>query len=279
MLTVREFLKRSSLWVLAVLGALCLALMIYSRMQRRAGELRPADHYKSISASDDTQNRKVASEERKSTKSKKAAVKRHVRHAINEKLAPAVERRAEKPEIEVDDDGLSPAERALKDAIEKALDDEDIVAARTLAAQAMIASNTEIREAMVNTLGWFGVKALPELTPFLADPDEDVRDSAMNEWSVAVSEIEDEAEKLGVVELAMHVLTNEDALEDISGEYIGTDEKLAVESLLRVIEAGGSENGIAKAKETYEFVTGEEFVDRAAAEKWLAEEYEPPEKE
>ena len=46
-----------------------------------------------------------------------------------------------------------------------------------------------------------------------------------------------------------------------------------------MIEAGGSENGIAKAKETYEFVTGEEFVDRAAAEKWLAEEYEPPEKE
>ncbi len=79
--------------------------------------------------------------------------------------------------------------------------------------------------------------------------------------------------------MAMYVLTGEDALEDISGEYIGVDEKLAVESLLRVIEAGGSEKGIAKAKETYEFVTGEEFKDRAAAEKWLAEEYEPPAQE
>ena len=32
---------------------------------------------------------------------------------------------------------------------------------------------------------------------------------------------------------------------------------------------------IEKAKETYEFVTGDEFVDRAAAEKWIAEEYQP----
>ena len=44
---------------------------------------------------------------------------------------------------------------------------------------------------------------------------------------------------------------------------------------MRVIEGGGSAQGIAKAKETYEFVTGDEFVDRAAAEKWIAEEYEP----
>lgn len=185
----------------------------------------------------------------------------------------------EKPEIEVDDDELSPEELTLKEAIEKSLDDEDLAAARALAAQAMAVSNTDIRQAMVDTLGWFGVKALPEITPFLADPDEDVRDAALSEWSTAISDINDEGEKLGVVELAMHVLTNEDALEDISGEYIGTDEKLAVESLLRVIEAGGSKNGIAKAKETYEFVTGEEFVDRAAAEKWIAEEYEPPTKE
>jgi len=118
---------------------------------------------------------------------------------------------------------------------------------------------------------------LPELTPFLVDPDEDVRDSAMNEWSMALAEIEDDPKKIGIVEMAMNVLTDEDALENISGEYIGVDEKLAVESLLRIIEAGGSEQGIAKAKETYEFVTGQEFTDREEAEKWIAEEYMPDE--
>lgn len=189
-------------------------------------------------------------------------------------MAPERQPRA-KPELEADEDDLSPVERQLKEAIEEALDKEDFAMARGLSAKAAAAESTEVRQAMVDTLGWFGVKALPELTPFLADPDEDVRDSAMNEWSMAVSEIEDDAEKLGVVELAMHVLSDEDALEDISGEYIGVDEKLAVESLLRIIEAEGSAKGVEKAKETYEFVTGDEFVDRATAEKWLAEEYEP----
>ena len=257
---------------------LVIAIAVFCRLCTQDEGQRSPDLYAVASDVKPSLNQKGDHEWRKNVRPKSGAAKRSGKSA-KEKSASALERKAEKPEIDVDDEDLSPAERTLKDAIEKALDDEDLSAARTLAAQAMIASNTEIRQAMVDTLGWFGAKALPELTPFLADPDEDVRDSAMNEWSMAVSEIEDEGEKLGVVELAMHVLTNEDALEDISGEYIGTDEKLAVESLLRVIEAGGSENGIAKAKETYEFVTGEEFVDRAAAEKWLAEEYEPPTKE
>lgn len=184
-----------------------------------------------------------------------------------------------KPELDLDDDDddkRSPAERALASRIEKALDDEDLDLALACAKDALNCGNVEIRQAMVDTLGWFGVKALPELTPFLADADEDVRDSAMNEWSMAVSDIEDDGEKIGTVELAMQVLSDEDSLEDISGEYIGVDEKLAVESLLRIIEGGGTEKGISKAKETYEFVTGEEFTNRADAEKWLAEEYQPP---
>jgi len=178
-------------------------------------------------------------------------------------------------EPEEEEDDLSPADRKLADAIEKALDDEDLSAARELSAKALASASVEVRQSMVDTLGWFGSKALPELTPFLADPDEDVRDSAQNEWSSAVSDIEDDGERLGVVGLAMCVLKDEDVLESLSSEYIGVDEKLAVESLLKIIEGDGSAEGIAKAKETYEFVTGDEFVDRAAAEKWLAEEYEP----
>ena len=184
-------------------------------------------------------------------------------------------RGAEEDAAEAEYDDMSPEDRKLADAIEKALDDEDLSAACALAAKAASSTNSDVRESMVNTLGWFGVKALPELTPFLADSDDGVRESAMGEWSRALSEIEDDGEKISIVELAMHALADDDVLEDVSSEYIGIDEKLAVESLLRVIESGGTEAGIAKAKETYEFVTGEEFTDRAAAEKWIAEEYEP----
>ena len=45
----------------------------------------------------------------------------------------------------------------------------------------------------------------------------------------------------------------------------------------RIIEGGGSKEGVEKAKETYEFVTGDEWTDAAEAERWIAEEYEPPE--
>lgn len=174
------------------------------------------------------------------------------------------------------EEGWSPAEKKLAERIDKALDDEDFAAAAACAAEAQSCRAPGVRKAMVEALGWFGARAVPEITPFLADADDDVREDAVNEWSMAVSDIDDDAEKLAMVERAMSVLTDEDALEDMSGEYIGVDEKLAVESLLRVIESGGSAEGIAKAKETYEFVTGEEFAGRDAAERWVAEEYEPP---
>lgn len=182
----------------------------------------------------------------------------------------------ESDDSEDDDDGRSPEEKALAERIDNALDGEDIAAAIACADEALRCGNVEIRQSMVSALGWFGEKALPELTPFLADTDEDVRESAMNEWTVALSAIDDDQEKIGVVELAMGVLSDEDALEEISTEYIGVDEKLAVESLSRIISAGRSEAGVAKAKETYEFVTGDEWVSIEDAARWIAEEYDPP---
>lgn len=174
-----------------------------------------------------------------------------------------------------DDDKRTPTEKALAERIEKALDDEDFQLAVSCSEEAQSCAVAEIRQSMVETLGWFGEKALPELTPFLADDDEDVRESAKSEWTMALSSINDDGEKIRAVELALHVLRDEDALEEISGEYIGVDEKLAVESLVRVISAGGSAEGVAKAKETYEFVTGDEWAGVEAAERWIAEEYSP----
>ena len=199
------------------------------------------------------------------------------------KSAQPTPRRAQKPHKPVldldddDDDNRTPAEKALAERIDKALEDEDFELAASCADEAQKCGVVEIRQSMVDTLGWFGEKALPELTPFLADPDEDVRENAMNEWSMALSSIEDDVVKIKTVELAMGVLKDEDALEEISGEFIGVDEKLAVESLSRIICGGGSKEGVDKAKETYEIVTGDEWTDAAGAERWIAEEYEPPE--
>lgn len=186
---------------------------------------------------------------------------------------------ADAAETDVDERASwTPDERRLADKIEKALDEEDFNQIVACASVALTSARVEIRQSMVDALGWFGGRALPELTPFLADADADVRDSALMEWSSAISDVEDDAERIQIVSMAMQALSDEEQLEDIANEYIGVDEKLAVESLLGVVEAGGTAAGIAKAKETYEFVTGEEFTNRADAERWLAEEYEPPEK-
>ena len=194
---------------------------------------------------------------------------------------PSAERTRAKPVLaEIDDDvdtTRTPAERALEERIEKALEDESLEAAIACAGEASRCKVAEIRQNMVDTLSWFGAKALPELTPFLADDDNAVRESAMGEWTMALQGIEDDATRIGAVESAMVILNDEDSLEELSSEYIGVDEKLAVESLVRIIEGGGSKKGVEKAKETYEFVTGDEWAGVEEAARWIAEEYEPPE--
>lgn len=193
------------------------------------------------------------------------------------------ERSRAKPVLSEPDDDVgdarTPAERALEERIEKALEDESLDAAIACAGEAFRCKVAEIRQNMVDTLGWFGAKALPELTPFLADDDDDVRESAMSEWTMALQDIEDDAARIGAVESAMCILNDEDSLEELSNEYIGVDEKLAVESLVRIIGGGGSKEGVEKAKETYEFVTGDEWAGVEEAARWIAEEYEPPEEQ
>ena len=247
--------------VFCLIGALCALVVAFVAVHC-------GDSSGDESAGDDASVADV----RKGIRSQKPSIRSTARRQSRSK--PVLDFGADDGEDE--DDKRTPEEKALAERIEKALDDDNLEAAIACADEAQKCGVVEIRQAMVDTLGWFGEKALPELMPFLADADEDVRDSAKSEWSMAISSIEDDAEKIGVVELAMGVLNDEDTLEDISGEYIGIDEKMAVESLARIIAEGKSSAGVEKAKETYEFVTGEEWAGAEEAARWIAEEYEPP---
>lgn len=174
---------------------------------------------------------------------------------------------------EISDDGDE--QPTLSDLLDEAASSEDSKKTFALAARALAEGDEETKEAAIQALAAFGADALPELVPFMADASEAVRESAMNEWTNALSGIEDDALRISAAELAMAALADDDILETVSTEYIGIDEKLAVESLLKIIEEASGTKGAEKAKETYEFVTGEEFASREAAEKWIAEEYTP----
>ena len=191
------------------------------------------------------------------------------------------ERKADKkPEIaverEADDPDLTPEEEQQLDDIHEALNNEDLDAAIKLAEAAQKAKNPEIRMAMVETLGWLGARALPELTPFLGDPDEDVVFEATAQWQSALYEIEDDKEKCSIISMALKALTDEETLDEIASELNGMDELLSLGVIVDVLD-NGTVAGKKAVKNAYETVTGEEWTDINAAEAWLEENYQPDE--
>lgn len=174
-----------------------------------------------------------------------------------------------------DEDGNAypKAEQELMAAAEKAIELDDLETARALAASALGSPNQELRESVVDALGWFGQDAMAELLPFMADSDEDVAETARSHWMSALQEVDDDGMKAGIIEMSMKAITDADTLEDVADELIGIDELAAVQVIVNLIEEGGA--SVEAAKEVYNSITGEDWSDIDAAEEWLQENYEP----
>lgn len=150
-----------------------------------------------------------------------------------------------------------------------ALDEDDFESVVKYGRQIARSSNPEVREAYIEALGWFGEKAMAELTPFMGDPDESVADAATLAWQEALGEIEDEKLKVVMAEEAMKLVTNKIALDMLGSELTALDDDVQMfEAIIRVIEEGNS-FAAAKAREIYHDETGEEWTDIDAAEAWL----------
>lgn len=176
------------------------------------------------------------------------------------------------------DDGMSPSDRKLCQGIQEASDCEDRAALRKFLSEAKKSANPEVRKSMVEALGWFGKDMIADMTTFLLDPDEDVREIVKNNWQIAVSEIEDEEIRAGIVEQTLLTVSDEGLSEMLAAELNGIDEKLAVNTISKIVMSGRPA-GVKAAKEAYLFVTGEEWTTAAAAREWLKENYTPPEKD
>ena len=170
-------------------------------------------------------------------------------------------------------DEMTEEEEKLVDDIHDALNDEDQELAIELAKVAVKSRNPDVRSEMVDTLRWFGDKVMPELMMFIDDPDEGVRMDAMSAYQQAIYDIEEDSEKAKIIEISMRNLADSEALEEIASELIGMDDRLAVQTLINVID-GESKTGRRIAKETYETVTGEEYTTFEAAEAWIREQQE-----
>ena len=189
--------------------------------------------------------------------------------------------KAPNPEDVEDGDGdMSPADRRLMEAIERGQDDESLEQLVKIIPEVSASTNAEVRSELVDALGSFGEQGMNHLLPFMADPDDDVRGNAIDNWTSALGEVEDEKMRARMIGAVMQVLSDEDALEFMSNELIDIDEEIALQTLVDVIEGGkATPQGVATAREQYEFLTGDEYTTVEAANQWLAENYEPPEPE
>lgn len=165
------------------------------------------------------------------------------------------------------------ADRALLTRIEQALERDDLEATLACADAALRSPDVRVREEMVDALGWFSESALPELTPFLADADADVRRAALGLWDQALFGLDDDLAKIDAIEAVMHLVSDRDVLASVSDAYHGLDEQQAVESLARLIQSADLPASVhEQARETYRFITGGEWTDAEGARLWIEAE-------
>ena len=196
-------------------------------------------------------------------------------------------------------DNYSPEDRKLADAVQSALDDDNFEQARKAVAKAMESENPDVRQEAVNALGWFGDKALVDLTRAMADKNADVAESARSHVENALMGMEDDDRAVVLAGEYVNLFAeDEEAVTMFAGvlSAAGTritdpDDSSSTEDVAR---AKGNRAGIVdivaemigkggkleeKGRELYEEITGDAWTDRATADIWANDIEEPQEEE
>lgn len=171
---------------------------------------------------------------------------------------------------DLEGEDFSDAEKALAKKIGEALESDKFANVAACVAEAAASTHPEIRSRMVSALQWFGRKAMPELTSFMADSDDDVRQEALDAWLDAIQEVESPTEKRDLLAVSIKTMNDQDVVEAMINEVADLPNTYQVSILSDLIQTGNSVVREA-AKEEYEFLTDEEFTTQAAAESWLQE--------
>lgn len=182
---------------------------------------------------------------------------------------------------------LKGKDRTLAEQLQRGLDEADFKNVAAAADAAASSKNPEVRELAVYALGWFGAEALPELTVWMADPDEDVAQAAMNLWEQGLTDIASAENRLSITAAALGTLTDREALESLSGQFsiaatefideVDEDEQAdearerriaVVQTLYDLIENGNDVQSV-QAMETYSDITGFAWRGADEAERYL----------
>lgn len=196
-------------------------------------------------------------------------------------------------------DTYSPADRKLADAVQSALDDDNFEQTRKAALAAMKSENPEVRQEAVDALGWFGDKALVDLTKAMADKDPDVAEAARGQVENALMGLEDDDRAVVLAGEYVNLFAeDEEAVTMFAGVLSSAGSRIIdpddSDSAADVAKAKGNRAGIVdivaemigkggklaeKGRELYEEIAGDEWTDRAAADKWANDIEEPQSEE
>jgi hypothetical protein len=161
-------------------------------------------------------------------------------------------------------------------AMEALVDEGDERGAIEIARQLIKSEDADVRADVVDTLGWIGVKALPDLTVLLADNDPDVADEAQRKWLESLEEVDDPQARADLLKGAMSLARDEDNFQELTIAAASLPDAIAVRLYVDLIE-GTQGNSVVNplALQEYEGITGKPYATRAEAEKWIANHPEP----
>ena len=185
------------------------------------------------------------------------------------------------------EDLYTPEERKLADNLQDASDENSLAGVRKAVSAIMGQKNAELKVEAINALGFYGKDSLQDLMEFLKDPSQEVVDAATDRIALSLEELgaEDNAFRAEFIYTLLSVdgLCGKDAVVRFIGqlETMGSgDEKEAVQTLVSLINGDNIGDVVkTKAKEGYQFVTGEEYTTLEAAEKWYNDKLTEEEQE
>lgn len=213
----------------------------------------------------------------------------HPYSPADKKLAKALDVAMEAYNDAPDEDSPAPGKTARESAeLKKAALDKALQAV----AAAGKSPNPSVRHRAIEAASDIGGAALPELTGMVVDSDPDVAEAALDASETALNEIEDLGVQFAVAAKYMEVFaSNEDALSTFASiaNTAGNDlldvenpaealtrRKYVIDTLEPLIARGG--NLASEARDAYSFITGEDWISRAEADRWAADpdNYEAP---
>ena len=174
---------------------------------------------------------------------------------------------------------LTKEESAFLDELNEAMLEDDVEIVGEVADEMASNPNPVMRRNAVEAISWFGEEGLPELAQYMVDPDPTVAELARERWSIGVSELESDKEKVALSKLAILSVNDADAISDYMSDLsMANDDLEIMQALVDIIDEGGP-LAVKAAMEQYESMTSEEWRGFDYAEAWLKENYDPPDPE